>query len=70
MLTPKLFARNDEVAAHEATLPQLEGAARVEALILLAWHIRQRDSARSLSLVEEAEQLFSTEAMAETERQR
>lgn len=66
----ELFASNEAVAALENALSQSEGAARLPALIELAWQLRQRDSRRSMTLVEEAERLLSTGPVEDTESMR
>lgn len=61
----ELFVSNDDVAVLEGRLATLHGTPRLVARVELAWHLRQRDSARALSLAEQAEleltQLGSTE---------
>ncbi|UGQ47749.1 ATP-binding protein [Massilia endophytica] len=49
-----MFATDDGVAEWELALLPLRGVARLPALIPLAWHLRQRDSARAAALAEEA----------------
>lgn len=49
-----LLALDDELAQWEADLPQVEGEVRLQMLTRLAWHLRQRDSARAAQLIEEA----------------
>jgi DNA-binding winged helix-turn-helix (wHTH) protein/tetratricopeptide (TPR) repeat protein len=53
-----VFALNEEVAAWMAALPAARGAARLDTLIALAWHLRQRDTARAQALAEEASLLL------------
>jgi signal transduction histidine kinase len=50
-----MFVLNEEVVLLEMALPALTGAARLEALVVLAWHLRQRDTRRALSLAAAAE---------------
>jgi len=50
-----LYVSSGELANLEATLDAAQGPARVETLVELAWHLRQRESGRALALVEEAE---------------
>lgn len=64
------FALNDEVAALEAALSRLEGAARLDVLIPLAWQLRERHSERSLKLADEAEALLAGTTIEVVERQR
>jgi DNA-binding winged helix-turn-helix (wHTH) protein len=52
------FALNEEVAAWMAALPALRGAQRLEMLLRLAWHLRQRDTQRALALADEADALL------------
>jgi signal transduction histidine kinase len=50
----EMFAGDDEVALWESSLPGLRGADRIQVLLPLAWHLRQRDTARALLLAREA----------------
>src|SRR5450830_1352574 len=50
----EMFALEHEVRQWESTLLPLRGAARLPLLILLSWHLRQRDCTRSQQLCEEA----------------
>lgn len=50
----ELFAGDTEVRVLSARLPTLAGAARLEGLVALAWHLRQRHTIRALRLVDEA----------------
>jgi signal transduction histidine kinase/alkylhydroperoxidase/carboxymuconolactone decarboxylase family protein YurZ len=50
----EMFAVDEEVAQWELALPPLRGPARLPTLIPLAWHLRQRDSARAAALADEA----------------
>ncbi len=59
-----MFAVDDEVAQWEVALLPLRGAARLPLLLPLAWHMRQRDSARADRLAAEAQALLAA-AMAE-----
>lgn len=54
----EIFVNNDEVAQWEAELPGLRQRARLNLLVILAWHQRQRDTMRALSLADEAELLM------------
>jgi len=54
----EFFALDEEVAAWMAALPAARDAARLDTLIALAWHLRQRDTARALALAEEARLLL------------
>jgi signal transduction histidine kinase len=55
----RLFASDDAVAQWEMALLPLTGAARLPVLVPLAWHLRQRDSARALALADEAQALLA-----------
>ncbi|HEX5341124.1 MAG TPA: ATP-binding protein [Duganella sp.] len=48
-----MFALDDALADWEAALPSLCGPARLPVLLPLAWHLRQRDTARALELAAE-----------------
>jgi DNA-binding CsgD family transcriptional regulator len=48
----KMFAADAEILALEAVLPRPWGADVLAATVALAWHLRQRDSARALRLVD------------------
>jgi DNA-binding CsgD family transcriptional regulator len=48
----KMFAADAEILALEAVLTQPWGADVLAATVALAWHLRQRDSARALRLVD------------------
>lgn len=52
------FALDEEVSAWTAALPVARGAARLDTLVALAWHLRQRDTPRALALAEEANLLL------------
>ncbi len=54
----EFFALDEEVAAWMAALPAARGGARLDTLIALAWHLRQRDTPRALALAEEASLLL------------
>lgn len=53
-----VFALDDEVALLEAALPALHDADRLEVLLPLAWHLRQRDDRRAVALADEADALI------------
>ncbi len=69
-----LLILTDALAALEASLvtnpKSLPSAARLDLLMALAWHLRQRDCGRALMLADEAEALLSVLSIDETERQR
>ncbi|HEV7816618.1 MAG TPA: sensor domain-containing diguanylate cyclase [Janthinobacterium sp.] len=54
----ELFALDEELASWEAELPPPGGLPRLMLLARLAWHLRQRDSARALTLAREAQTLL------------
>ncbi|MBC7918182.1 MAG: GGDEF domain-containing protein [Rhodoferax sp.] len=66
----RLFVLNLDVARLDARLATLDGAERLSALVELAWHLRQRDCKRTLTLLDEAQVLMASVEMAEEERQR
>jgi diguanylate cyclase (GGDEF)-like protein len=45
-----MFALDDELARWEAALPEVQGSERLQLLITLAWHWRQRDPSRAQQL--------------------
>ena len=55
----KLYVSSDELAELEAALDAAPGEHRAAALVALAWHLRQRDSARALALGAEAQALLA-----------
>lgn len=64
----ELFASHQVILTLETQLEGMQGAARLQALIPLAWHLRQRDCRRALLLVHEAEQWISCTALDEASR--
>ena len=52
-----MFALDEELAVWEAHLAHLKGAARLDLLVTLAWHQRQRDPARARNMALEADAL-------------
>ena len=54
----EMFALEHEIAQWESELPSLRGAGRVPHLLLLSWHLRQRDCLRASQLGEEARVLL------------
>lgn len=64
----ELFVANDELVALEARLATLQGVPRLAARIELAWHLRQRDSARALSLADQADLELPRLELTEFER--
>lgn len=55
-----LYALPSEVAPLEADLNRLDGTERLDALVALAWHLRQRDTGQALTLAGYAAQLNQT----------
>ncbi|MRW88357.1 GGDEF domain-containing protein, partial [Pseudoduganella sp. FT26W] len=45
-----MFALDDELAQWDAALPEVQGSERLQLLMALAWHLRQRDPARARQL--------------------
>ncbi|TFW10080.1 GGDEF domain-containing protein, partial [Oxalobacteraceae bacterium OM1] len=64
----ELFALSDRVSRLEAQLSAAHGVARLHTLVELAWHLRQRDTRRTIALAEEAEALFDAFPLPESER--
>ncbi|HEY8024430.1 MAG TPA: ATP-binding protein [Burkholderiaceae bacterium] len=64
------FALDTEVAQLEADLQCRRGGSRLDVLVPLAWHLRERDTRRALELATEAQTLLSEAGVAEHERQR
>ena len=58
-----MFALDDEVSQWETALPTLRGPARLPVLVPLAWHLRQRDSARATALAREGLDLLPATAL-------
>jgi signal transduction histidine kinase len=64
----EFFATNEEVSALEQALsatPATPSQARLDCMLALCWHLRQRDSARALQLADELETLLADSAMPE-----
>ncbi|MBY0572607.1 MAG: hypothetical protein K2P84_02910, partial [Undibacterium sp.] len=55
-----LFILDEEVFKLETALSLLENSHRLDVLIPLAWHLRQRDCQRAHSLISEANELLKT----------
>ena len=62
------FALEPEIARLQDSLALLEGGARIDALVALAWHLRQRDSRQALTLADYAAQLNQETESDETTR--
>jgi signal transduction histidine kinase/DNA-binding response OmpR family regulator/HPt (histidine-containing phosphotransfer) domain-containing protein len=65
----EMFALDDEVAQLEALLPALKAEPRLDALVTLAWHVRQRDSRRAQALADEAKALMHQCDLTEHQQQ-
>lgn len=64
------FALNEDVAAWTAALPGLRGAERLDMLVGLAWHLRQRDTPRALALADEVDALLGASRDIDSMRKR
>ncbi len=64
----ELFTVDDNVAKWESALPALRGLDRLPVLLPLAWHVRQRDTARALLLADEADALLADAHLSEADR--
>ncbi|HAT31657.1 MAG TPA: GGDEF domain-containing protein [Janthinobacterium sp.] len=60
----EMFALDADVAQWEIALLPLRGVARLPVLVPLAWHLRQRDSARAATLADAALNLLPQAALA------
>ncbi|MBU3898147.1 MAG: GGDEF domain-containing protein [Gammaproteobacteria bacterium] len=65
-----LFTPNEAVDLLEHRLAGLQGTSRLGTLVTLAWHLRQRDCARALTLADEAQALLALSLDAGTEPHR
>lgn len=65
-----LFTPHEAVDLLEHSLAGLQGTPRLGTLVTLAWHLRQRDCARALTLADEAQALLTLAVDAGTEPQR
>ncbi|MDL2356041.1 MAG: GAF domain-containing sensor histidine kinase [Pseudomonadota bacterium] len=63
-----MFAVDDDVAQWEAALQSRRGAERLPLLLLLAWHLRQRDTTRALALAHEVDALLPNAALSAEQR--
>ena len=59
----EMFVLEHEITQWENTLAPLQGAQRLPLLLSLAWHLRQRDSARASQYGQEAHGLLSPAAL-------
>ena len=65
-----MFALDSEVEQLEPALLLLHGVERLPVLLVLAWHLRQRDSAHAALLAAEALDLLHCASLTQAERQR
>ncbi|HEY0062747.1 MAG TPA: ATP-binding protein [Telluria sp.] len=65
----ELFTVDENVAKWESALPSLRGGDRLPVLLALAWHLRQRDTARALSLADQADALLADAPLPDGERE-
>ncbi|MES2128692.1 MAG: GGDEF domain-containing protein, partial [Pseudomonadota bacterium] len=63
-----MFVQDEQLTQWDAALPSLRGPARLDCLLNLAWHLRQRDPVRARALAREACTLFSALPEAESRR--
>ena len=52
----EIFATNDQVGRWENELSAMQGSDHARMLVQLAWHMRQRDTLKAVSMAEQAEQ--------------
>ncbi|MES2016139.1 MAG: ATP-binding protein [Pseudomonadota bacterium] len=64
----EMFTVDENVAQWEMALPSLHGIDRLNVLLPLAWHVRQRDTRRAVLLADEASALLPAAAIAGEER--
>lgn len=64
----ELFTVDENVAKWETALPSLRGIDRLPILLPLAWHLRQRDTARALAMADEASAMLAGAPMPAAER--
>ena len=62
----EFFATDDAVAVLEAALHAAAGPERIDALVAVAWQMRQRDTQRALVLADEAEASLATADFPDT----
>jgi PAS domain S-box-containing protein len=62
----EFFATDDAVAVLEAALHAATGPERIDALVAVAWQMRQRDTQRALVLADEAEASLATADFPDT----
>ena len=65
----KKFVLDAEVAQLESQLQHTDGERRLAVLLPLAWHLRERDTRRALSLVGECQALLTYANLKDEERQ-
>jgi len=64
----ELFITDAELPHWEGMLRSVDSQVRLWAITTLAWHLRERDSARSLDLVSEAKNLMLHVSLSDTDR--
>jgi diguanylate cyclase (GGDEF)-like protein len=64
----KIFILDEEVAELEASLPPMRSVEHLPRLLELSWYLRQRDSARALSLASEVEAICNASKLGDTAR--
>lgn len=65
----EMFALEHEIAQWENALQPLRGAERIPLLLLLSWHLRQRDCARAIRLGDETRLLLPLADLGSAERE-
>ena len=65
----EMFALEHEIAQWENALQPLRGAERIPLLLLLSWHLRQRDCARAIRLGDETRLLLPLADLGSVERE-
>ncbi len=63
----ELFVNDDEVAVMERHMAQLQGESRLAQMVELAWHLRERDSARAKQLAHEVDTYLCQVGGAQTQ---
>ena len=63
-----MFITDSELPQWEALLHSTDPGTRLSSIATLAWHLRERDSARSIELVAQAKNLLPHTALSDTDR--
>jgi len=66
--TMDLYATDSEVTQLEQRLAGTVGQEQLDDLLTLAWHLRQRDSGRALSLCDQVSKLLNTSSRTDTDK--